>query len=478
MHTKAYSAIPVIFFILSIIYLPLHAEYVFLKNGEIKQGSIASDNSSSIILRGKNNKAEIINRSDIMRLLYTELYMGKVYVQKTDGKNEICYMVDEDRDTYTFRKELYKPEEFKLRRDEVLFMARGNPSGLKGEPQTDRIDLQWFPPYNPVKKYRVYLKGPDDKEFVMYDECRGTSNTLKNLKSNTKYVTYVAALDDSGDESLPSNKLTFTTKNIKPDRPVKLRYEKRNSEITRIKKGKNIKDKVTKRFVIWEPVTDIDGTIKCYNIFHTKNEKTEKIKTVTNTEFEIPEDISVYDLRITAVDDRNDESPESRIRHPRALKIGVQPLYFIPHGKLADMFEPGFGILGSVNFKNFFYQNFEWGLSGGAVQLNGKDSDKYESMTLIPVTLDIGYHFHFTESLSLMPYISAGYTYLDIKYISLFQDKNKTAYEPSARGGAALSAEFDYFNLSAGGDYGLIYEESGVKPFYEIFLKAGVLFDL
>lgn len=106
MYRKTYFSIPVIFFILSIICLPLNAEYVFLKNGEIKQGSVASDNASSIILRSKNNKTETINRSEIMRLLYTELYMGKVYVQKTDGKNEICYMVDEDRDTYTFRKDL------------------------------------------------------------------------------------------------------------------------------------------------------------------------------------------------------------------------------------------------------------------------------------------------------------------------------------------------------------------------------------
>ena len=458
--------------------MPLNAEFIFTKDGGIIQGQILGDTASSITIRDNTKKVQVITRDKIMRLLYTELYMGKVYVQKTDGKNEICYMVDEDRETYTFRKELYKPEEFQLKRSDVLFMARGNPSGLKGEPETDKIDLTWFAPYNPVKKYRLYVKAPGEKEFTKCDECRGTSFTVKNLKSNTKYAMYVAALDEAGDESLPSNELTFTTKNIRPERPLNLRYEKRDVPVTVTKKGKKVRAEVTKRYIAWDPVVDIDGEVKGYNIYLSREEKDEKISTVTSTEFEIPEDLSVYDLRITAIDDRGDESPASRIRHPRALKIGVHPFYFVPQGKLADMFEPGYGVLGSISFKNFFLQNFEWGISGGAVELKGAESDKIDGMLLAPVTLDLGYHLHITEWLSFMPYASAGYAWMDIKYISLFEEKKKSSYEPLGRAGAALSLEFDYFHISAGADYGAIYESSGYKPFYEVYIKAGVLFDL
>lgn len=458
--------------------VPLNAEFVFLKDGAIVQGQILSDTKAAITIRDNKKYVKTIPRSDIMRILYTKLYMGKVYVQKTDGKSVICYMVDEDQETYTFREELYKPVEFKLKRDQVLFMARGNPSGLQGEPETDRIELKWFPPYNPVKKYRLYLKGPGDAKFVKMDEFRGTSCTLKNLKSNTKYASYVTAIDEAGDESLPSNELSFTTQNIKPDRPLNLRLDKRTVKHTQIKNGKKVTADVKKKYLQWDEVKDVDGTIKGYNIYELQNGKEVKIAAVKNNEYEIPEDKSVYELRITAVDDKDGESPSSRIRHPRAVKLGVQPLYFVPVGSLAEMFDPGFGGLVSLSFENFFLQHLEWGLSCGVVNLKGTDPDKFDSLKLVPVTIDVGYHYLLTEWLSIMPYAGAGYTYMDIKYTSLYVDKNKTATEPFFKVGAMFNFEFEYFHFATGADYGFIYETSGLKPFYEVYVRTGVLFDL
>lgn len=120
----------------------LFGEYVFLKDGQIREGTIVSENAASVVLRTADKKREVIQRRNIMRLLYTELYMGRVYVQKADGKGIVGYMVDEYRKTYTFRKELYRPEEFSLKDEEMLFIARRNPSGLQGEPETDRIRLK------------------------------------------------------------------------------------------------------------------------------------------------------------------------------------------------------------------------------------------------------------------------------------------------------------------------------------------------
>ncbi|MBN1500379.1 MAG: hypothetical protein JW982_09490, partial [Spirochaetes bacterium] len=111
--------------------IDLFAEYVFLKNGDIKKGAIVSETASTIVLKAVDKKTYSIERNTILRILYTEIYLGKVFVQKNDGKNVVCYMVDENRETYTFRLELYKPVEFVLTREEVLFIARGNPSGLE-----------------------------------------------------------------------------------------------------------------------------------------------------------------------------------------------------------------------------------------------------------------------------------------------------------------------------------------------------------
>lgn len=161
----------------------LQAEYIFLKDGSIIQGTITTDSATSLTLRLKGKGFQRIPRSNIMRILYTELYMGKVYVQKTDGKGIVAYMVDEDRETYTFRMELYKPDEFILKRDQVLFMARGNPTGLTAEAGTDRAELKWFAPYMPVKSYNIYVKGPREKEYRLEGKVRGLSYSLKNLKA-------------------------------------------------------------------------------------------------------------------------------------------------------------------------------------------------------------------------------------------------------------------------------------------------------
>ena len=136
----------------------LSAEYVFLKNGSIVKCRIEAETKTSITGRMPNGKPVTFNARDIIRILYTELYMGKIFVNKTDGTVIEAYMVDEDQTSYTFRKELYSPNEFRVRRDEVLFTTRKNPSGLAGTAESDRIEITWKAPYTPVSKYKVYFK--------------------------------------------------------------------------------------------------------------------------------------------------------------------------------------------------------------------------------------------------------------------------------------------------------------------------------
>lgn len=462
--------------------MPSMAEYVFLNDGSIIQGEVIKDTPSQVVVRDKDKKKLTIERKDIMRILYSELYLGKIYVQKTDGKNEICYMVDEDRESYTFRRNLYKPEEFTLKRDQVLFMARGNPSALEGEADTNSIELKWFPPYNAVKKYRLYIKGPDNADFIVAGETGSRSYEVEDLKSHTKYQFYVTAIDEAGDESLPSNEFTITTLNIKPERPVKLRCEKRTvKEKVKTKgktKGKTEEREVAKEFVTWDPAVDPDGTIKSYNVYIKRDEGDEKIATVTATEFELTAGLSVYNLRITAVDDLNGESGSSRVIHPGALKFGAEPVYLIPAGGLADMFGPGNGVLLYMDYRNLLFEGFEPGVSCGVIYLPGDGSGRFDSMVMVPVTLDFGYHLDFTEGFSVMPCISIGYTYMDFKYNAYHEDRSRAAFEPLMRAGALLDLEFENWHVAAGGAWGFILESSGIKPFYEIDLRFGLLIDM
>jgi hypothetical protein len=93
----------------------------------------------------------------------------------------VAHLEDEDRESYTFRKDLFSPEEFTLKRNEVLFMAEKNPSGLQpdGEIGTDRVSLKWLPPYDPVKKYKLFIKKKQSDKYEPADTTGSTSATDK-----------------------------------------------------------------------------------------------------------------------------------------------------------------------------------------------------------------------------------------------------------------------------------------------------------
>ena len=113
--------------------IPLAAEYLFLTDGSIVEGRILSETRTVVTFRSaEDGTVTRYPRADVMRVLYTEINMGRVFVQMRTGEVHRVFMVDEDRTTYTFRHELYEPEEFTVNRADVLFMAERNPTALKG----------------------------------------------------------------------------------------------------------------------------------------------------------------------------------------------------------------------------------------------------------------------------------------------------------------------------------------------------------
>ncbi len=193
--------------------IPLFAEFIFLKDGSIIEGQIVTDAADYITLRDKDQKQQKIKRDSIMRILYTKLKMGKIYIQKRDGEGIVAYMVDEDQESYTFRKDLYKPEEFTLSRADVLFIAEKNPSGLKvdGVVWTDSVSLVWLPPYDEVKKYNVYIKKDKAEKYELAGTTKKKYIKLEDLTPRTTYYIIVTSVDLSDYESPPSNELVIKT---------------------------------------------------------------------------------------------------------------------------------------------------------------------------------------------------------------------------------------------------------------------------
>lgn len=444
--------------------LPLSAESVFLKDGSIIEGRIISDAAASVSIRLEDRKVRQIQRSDIMRILYTELKMGKIYIQKRDGKGIVAYMVDEDRESYTFRMELYDPAEFILKRSDVLFMAEKNPSGLQvdGDVDTDRVTLTWLPPYDAVKKYNVYIKINDNDKYELIDSTGSKSITLKNLSSNTVYYIIVTSVDSSSYESSPSNELKIKTKNIPPDKPEGI--------VRHIKDG-NVS-------VMWDHASDPDGKVKGYNIYNRSGEEKKKIATVKKPEYSVPENISVYKLEISSVDDLDMESDKVRVLMPGQLVVSAAPTVLKFTGDLGEMFDPGYGGTVNLGMRNYIYQNFETGMSFGYITFTGKEEKNTDTLNFMEMTVYAGYHLRISDWFSVFPYAKSGINYSEADYTSLAVEKKKTIIDPVAAAGLSLTASSDRFTLSLGAGYGFLYESAGIKPFYEGFISFGTLFEL
>jgi fibronectin type 3 domain-containing protein/RNase P/RNase MRP subunit p29 len=191
--------------------IPLKAEYLFLKDGLIIKGKVVSETPNEVVIRDEKNKVITYPHNKVLRVLYTEISMGKVYVQMKSGENFKGYMIDEDRDSYTFRNDINKPEEFTVKRSKVLFIAERNPSELRGESGYTDISLTWSPPYDKMKFYNVYYKKDKDEKFILADASWSTSYKLKGLKSFTKYIIRVTGVDNSNAETTPSNEVEITT---------------------------------------------------------------------------------------------------------------------------------------------------------------------------------------------------------------------------------------------------------------------------
>jgi hypothetical protein len=460
--------------------LPVYAEYVFISDGSIIQGSIVADTAVSITIVTKENKSKIIRRSSIKRILYTELYMGKIFVNKIDGTVIEVYMVDEDQDSFTFRKELYKPEEFVLKREEVLFTTRTNPVGLKGKADSDSISIDWKAPYTPVKHYRVYIKS--GKEYKLYSEPWGKSETLRGLKSNTDYKIKVTALDNEGVESMPSNEIKVTTPNLPPDPPEKIKVTK--------KADKNKKFSV---ILAWDNAKDADGKIRSYKIYQKGGKE---FFNTNKTEFEVKnlEPDRIYTFQISAIDDNNEESDmSSKVRVKTydnfAYNMSVQPNYIIPLGTFKKVHKYGAGALLYGNKENALFDDLDLGLAFGYWQFKGADSDSSDvnySM-MIPLAVTAGYRINLFASLNVVPHIALGasFNYMSYKtepelyagYGLEKVKKTKWSIEPLVMAG--LTLEYDITHrifVTAGGDAGMLIEMSGIIPFASATVGAGMRF--
>jgi hypothetical protein len=445
------------------------AEHVFLKDGSILEGSIERDNPASISLRLRDGRTQIIERSNIMRILYTETYMGKIHLQKIDGTSLEGYIVDEDQQTFTIRKDIKRPEEFTIKREEILFTTRKNPVALTGRPGLDSIDLSWKPPYAPPRSYKVYIRA--GKDYSLAGTCGGTSFRVKGLSGNRRYYLKVTAIDPEGIESLPSNEITVTTLHHDPEPPRGLTCERLPG---------SAKGAYTARLT-WKPGVSPDGKVKEYRILRKEGRKYSAIGTSGGTGFEIKNIplTEVGHFAVRTIDENGWESAESRLVNtfPLDLFTGFEAGYIFPLGKMKDMHSGGYGGLFHVRKSGLFSDSLEAGISAGYWRLTG--SGDVDSSTMIPLLAALRCRIGFGPFF-IVPGISAGMSFNSIDY-QAYADPNpvktgrkRSSLEPLVTGGLSLRYEIsDRFSVFAGADAAAVIESGDIFPF--ISFNAGML---
>lgn len=130
-----------VLFILLISYGKLSAEYIFLKDGSIVKCKMLNETPEELTVHVKGGRKLVFLRDTIIRVLYTKFYMGKVYIYKTDGKVLEVYIVDEDQENYTVRTNINKPEEFTIKRIDVLFVSRKKEAGRKQQERSKKVSI-------------------------------------------------------------------------------------------------------------------------------------------------------------------------------------------------------------------------------------------------------------------------------------------------------------------------------------------------
>jgi len=452
----------------------IYSEYLFLKDGLIIKGSIISEKSDSINFRNYEGKVLRYPRDRILRLLYTELNMGRLFVQRRDGKVDTVYMVDEDRITYTFRRDLYKPLEFTIKRSDVLFMAERNPTGLKGEPGIDKVALEWLPSFEKMRHYNIYIKKKGET-YGLPMESKKVKYHLDELASNTEYTVKVTGYAGDGDETTPSNEYTFRTINLPPLDPGGV-------TISPIDKGKTR--------IAWEPAADPDGMVVKYLIYTVNGKVTKLIGDTTKLEYTVNDKIIFDRLITTAIDDRGAESSPGGIRIvPLPMVLSLAAGTILPMGNFSDISGIGYG--GTLNLKdqNLFITGLETGISAGFYYMPGKDDvgsgtesiQSTERAFFVPVSLNAGYRLNITETISVLPYISAGGAYLDMFYTErnsnslLDTEKHLQAFGPMTSAGISFEYLFSesiyIFLLSEAGM--MINKDKFGYPFVKAEIAAG-----
>jgi hypothetical protein len=100
------------------------SESVFFNDGRIVEGKVTSESLTYIEIKLPNGKSEKFNRYDVVRIMYNFDYSRRFFLAKKDGSVLDVYIVDETKNSYTYREDLDSAEEVIVPKKDVKSITR------------------------------------------------------------------------------------------------------------------------------------------------------------------------------------------------------------------------------------------------------------------------------------------------------------------------------------------------------------------
>jgi len=100
----------------------IHAEVLYMKDGQVLNGAIVNETKEAIWFKTKYKTSKVL-RSNILRVMYGERKLEKIYILMRDNRVVDAYLVDQDNEKVTIRLDQNKPEENKILKKDIKQMS-------------------------------------------------------------------------------------------------------------------------------------------------------------------------------------------------------------------------------------------------------------------------------------------------------------------------------------------------------------------
>ncbi|MFC1669479.1 LA_0442/LA_0875 N-terminal domain-containing protein [Spirochaetota bacterium] len=94
------------------------AEVIYLKNGKVINGAIVGETKNAIRIKTKD-KTHRIKRKDVVRIMYGERKLERIFIQLKDNTLVDGYMIDQDSKKIIFRPEKDVPKEVTVMKSNI-----------------------------------------------------------------------------------------------------------------------------------------------------------------------------------------------------------------------------------------------------------------------------------------------------------------------------------------------------------------------